>query len=96
VSRSSVDISQALEAVVAEVARAGASAASGEPVHMEDLPDRMAPICAAIAALPKAEAQSYAPTVRALIEELDAISGMLRERRDALRRRLADLDPGQS
>ncbi|HYM33317.1 MAG TPA: hypothetical protein VEU47_18610 [Candidatus Cybelea sp.] len=84
------DIARALDDVVSEVARAGVALADGRAVEIGDLPDRVAPICQAIAALPKDQAVGYAPVVRSLMEKLDALTGGLRQRRDALRQKLAD------
>ncbi|HUN50345.1 MAG TPA: hypothetical protein VMU42_04490 [Candidatus Sulfotelmatobacter sp.] len=89
------EIAGALSAVMADVAFAAGQVAAGKPADITDLPARVAPICAAIAALPRAEALAYAPEVGALMAALDTMTGMLTERRDALRRRLEQLDAMQ-
>jgi replicative DNA helicase len=93
---SPVDIAAALDAVMAEVVSASERIAGGKPADVTNLPDKMAPICAAIAELPRAEALAYAPSVQTLIAALDTMTGMLRERRDAMRQRLGQLESMQS
>ena len=89
------DIAAALNAVMAEVASASERVAGGKPADIADLPERMTPICTAISELPRDEALAYAPSVRALLAALDRITVLLRERRDAMRQRLDQLEAMQ-